>query len=127
MDTKKHAIIIDLLSVLTLGIPGIHFFLFKYLFVRKTIFTYGSLKALHAEDGWRGFMIIEDIEPYMLCFFIISAIICLIVSYFVFRNHEGKASRAIALLPIAAIIIMLFLQYITEPGWVAELVDYRSV
>ena len=91
MDTKKHAIIIDLLSVLTLGIPGIHFFLFKYLFVRKTIFTYGSLKALHAEDGWRGFMIIEDIEPYMLCFFIISAIICLIVSYFVFRNHEGKS------------------------------------
>ncbi len=128
MSTNKNKhVIVDILAASTLFIPMVHFLLFKYLFTQKTISTYGSLDALHTGDGWRGFMISEDIEPYMLCFSIISGIICLTISYHVFRNHGRKASRTIALLPIIVMIIMLFVQYEIEPMWVEALVDYRPV
>ena len=88
MNTNKQPIFTDILSVLSLGIPVVHLLLFKYLFIKQAVSTYGSLDALHAEDGWRGFMISEDIEPVMLCFSIIASIACLILCYVTYKKIE---------------------------------------
>lgn len=60
---NKQIYLSGICSVLSLGFPIMHFVLFKCLFTQKVLEIYGSLDALRTGDGWKGYMISEDIEP----------------------------------------------------------------
>ena len=61
--TGKKDVFIYCCSIATLLFPLGHFILFKYLFERRAAGAYGTLDALRTGDGWKGYMISEDIEP----------------------------------------------------------------
>ncbi len=105
-----------------------HFVLFKYLFTQKVLEIYGSLDALRTGDGWKGYMISEDIEPVMLVFLMICCVLCAMICYMAYKNNkEMKLYKVLMLLPIVSIIMMAIVQYVIEPGWVDALVQYKPV
>ena len=111
-------------SLLTLSFPVIHYLLFRYLFTEKAINMYGSIKALQKGDGWRSLMICEDLDPVMNILFMVCCVLGIAMSYIAFKK---KANKLIVLLPLVSILLILVVQYVIEPNWVAVQVPYNPV
>lgn len=112
-------IIIRIFSVITLLFPAIHYQAYTVLFKKRGVQLYGH-DAMHIvkTDWWKRYMIDEDIEPIMLCLFLIMLSCCLILCYYSYKKQKGDIiSRCITALPIVSAVLLAIVKCVFEPMW----------
>ena len=69
-------------------------------------------------------MICEDLDPVMNILLMVCCVLGIAMSYIAFKK---KANKLIVLLPLVSILLILVVQYVIEPNWVAVQVPYNPV